>query len=569
MKGQDKLSPKWLKAAVIGSIWAAFEIIVGSFLHNMHIPFSGIFLSSASIFLLVSFMQIWPDKGVILRAGVICALMKSISPSAVILGPMIGILLEAFLLEVMVLLAGRNLIAYMIAGALAVSSTLLQRLGMLLVTYGFDLVAIAKPFYFFLVKMTRLEGVAPRYLLIGVITVYFIIGALAAILGYYTGKNYLRKPKSTTNTLALSAPDSAQFAFDDEPDNRYPLGTMLLILGSMVSAMWLINFMFLPYGMMVGGLFIGIILYAYRHALGRLQKPGLWIQFFLITVIAAVFWEWTKTGTFFSMRGLLVGLKMNYRAVIVILGFTAISVELRNPLIKALLTQKGYASLYQSLHLSFAALPAIVGTIPSGKKLRSQNKSVIPNLLAQAEGLLTQFEQKNKQFDHVFIITGGVHEGKTTFAQAVAQSLKQRNIPIEGFLAHGTFKGDRRYSFHIEDLKSGHQHLLCVRDSRPDWTTFGGFSFDPDVLELGNRLLKNIDPKSVVIIDEVGNFEFRQKKGWFEGLSHILSHHPATQQIWVVRRDFISNLQSLFPIPDEHIFDIRDGRPEEMVDMLV
>ena len=557
MSKQKKLSPLWLKAAVIGSIWAAFEIIVGSFLHNMRVPFSGTFLAAASIFLLVSFMQIWKEPGIIIRAGLICALMKSISPSAVIFGPMIGIFLEAFILESITRVFGKNLAAYMIAGALAVSSTLIQKLVSLLITFGFDLVAIAKPFYYYLVKVTKLEGVSAQYLIIGVSVTYVAIGAGAAIIGYITGKNYLEKPIQAKESLELSANDNSRFSFDDDPDNSYPILTILAIFSSMIGTMWLINFNFNPFGMIVGALFIALTIYKYSHALGRLKKFGLWLQFFVITVIAAIFWEWTKTGEYFSIRGLMVGLKMNYRAIIVILGFTAISVELRNPLIKALLTRKGYSSLYESLNLSFSALPAIVGALPSGKKLRFQNKGIVINLLAQAEGLLKQFEIKNKQFDHIFIITGGLHEGKTTFAQALVKELRLKNIQVEGFLAHGTFKGDRRFSFHIENLKNQKRHLLCIRETREEWDWFGSFSFDPKVLKLGNDLLKNIDPKSMVVIDEVGNFEFKTKQGWFEGLSHILNNHPTTKQIWVVRRDFIPNLQALFPIPDAQIFDIQ------------
>ncbi len=566
MTKQKKLSNLWLKAAVIGSIWAAFEIIVGSFLHNMRVPFSGTFLAASSIFLLVSFMQIWKEPGIIIRAGLICALMKSISPSAVIFGPMVGIFLEALILESMTRLFGKNLAAYMIAGALAVSSTLIQKLVSLLITFGFDLVSIAKPFYFYLVKVTKMEGVSAQYLIIGVSAAYIIIGAGAAILGYFTGKNYLKKPKPTKESLRLSAKNAHQFAFEEDPDNRYPILTILAIFSSMIGTMWLINFSFNPMGLIVGAIFIGLTIYKYRHALGRLKKASLWVQFFAITVIAAIFWEWTKTGEYFSMRGLMVGLKMNYRAIIVILGFTAISVELRNPLIKALLTQKGYSSLYESLNLSFSALPAIVGALPSGKELRYQNKGIVTNLLAQAEGLLEQFETKNKQFDHVYIITGGVHEGKTTFAQAAVKKLLENNIQVEGFLAHGTFKGDKRYTFHIENLKNHQKHLLCIRETREEWDWFGSFSFDPKILKLGNHILKNIDPKTVVVIDEVGKLEFKNKQGWFEGLSHILNNHPTTQQIWVVRRDFIKDLQALFPIPDEHIFDITSFDTNQFVD---
>jgi len=35
------LNQKWIKAAVLGTVWAASEIVLGSFLHNIRMPFSG------------------------------------------------------------------------------------------------------------------------------------------------------------------------------------------------------------------------------------------------------------------------------------------------------------------------------------------------------------------------------------------------------------------------------------------------------------------------------------------------------------------------------------------------
>jgi hypothetical protein len=38
---QIKLKPVWLKAAVLGGLWASVEIIIGSFFHNLRLPFAG------------------------------------------------------------------------------------------------------------------------------------------------------------------------------------------------------------------------------------------------------------------------------------------------------------------------------------------------------------------------------------------------------------------------------------------------------------------------------------------------------------------------------------------------
>ena len=128
MENSLKINYTWLKASVIGSLWASIEIILGSFLHNLRIPFAGTLLAILGVCLLVAFSQIWHEKGLFWRSGVICAVMKSISPSLIILGPMIGIMYEAILLELFILFFGRNIFAYAIGGMFAISSILIQKL---------------------------------------------------------------------------------------------------------------------------------------------------------------------------------------------------------------------------------------------------------------------------------------------------------------------------------------------------------------------------------------------------------------------------------------------------------
>ncbi|MBT4360216.1 MAG: hypothetical protein HOB84_10845, partial [Candidatus Marinimicrobia bacterium] len=71
----------WLKAAMLGSLWASIEIILGSFLHNLHIPFSGTFLASVGLILMINGYKLWPVKGLFWRTALVTAAMKSISPS--------------------------------------------------------------------------------------------------------------------------------------------------------------------------------------------------------------------------------------------------------------------------------------------------------------------------------------------------------------------------------------------------------------------------------------------------------------------------------------------------------
>ncbi|RLD92722.1 MAG: hypothetical protein DRJ29_10945, partial [Bacteroidetes bacterium] len=195
------LNSIWMKAAVAGGLWASFEIIVGSLLHNLHIPFSGTLLATFSILLMISFLQIWNETGLIWRAGLICGLMKSLSPSAVILGPMTGIMMEALFMDLLIYLVGRNMIGYILAGIAALLSTILHKLASLFILYGNDLVNIYVNLFRFLQKQLGLEEANPKDLIIGIIALYILIGAAAAIAGYYLGRKALRN-QTEVSTIA-------------------------------------------------------------------------------------------------------------------------------------------------------------------------------------------------------------------------------------------------------------------------------------------------------------------------------------------------------------------------------
>ncbi len=139
---KNNLSEKWIKASITGTIWAASEIVLGSFLHNLKVPFSGNILTAIGIVILISISHIWTERGLIWRAGLICALMKTMSPSAVIFGPMIAILAEAFLIESSVRLMGRTFAGYLTGAVLAMSWNLFQKIANYIIFYGANIIEV-------------------------------------------------------------------------------------------------------------------------------------------------------------------------------------------------------------------------------------------------------------------------------------------------------------------------------------------------------------------------------------------------------------------------------------------
>src|SRR5664280_2140980 len=476
------LSQKWLKAAVIGSIWASVEIILGSFLHNLKIPLSGMLLSFIGVWLLISFLQVWKENGLIWRAGIICALMKSISPSALIIGPMIGIFTEAILIELFILILGKNLISYLIGGAFAVLATLIHKLVSLLILYGFDFIKILSDLYLFAVKQVNLEHLTPTFLILLIVFIYIITGMAGAIAGYTTGLKYLKTKSFSDHQHEVVLSTKNQLS--ENPINQsYSLIFLLINLFSIGSILFLMNTSHFIAAIVSSVTYMGFCILRYRNSLKRLKKISFWVGFMIITFAAAFLWNGFSHGAFFSMDGLIIGLKINARAIIIVIGFASLSVELKNPVIKSLLYHRGFASLYQSLSLAFSALPFFLSNLSKSENKKKGISGIsFHGVLGQAEALFYIFEKEHLIKPRVVIITGEIHVGKTTFAQKIVADLLEHNIRIAGFLSIGINENVIRTGFNLVDIGSSRQMELCSDKKNEKRLKFGRYYFNSDAI---------------------------------------------------------------------------------------
>ncbi len=561
-----KLSDKWLKAAVVGSIWAAFEIIVGSFLHNLRIPFAGMFLAAASVFLLVAFMQLWREKGLIIRAGIICALMKSISPSAIILGPMLGIFMEAVIIESVVWLVGRHMVGYILAGALAVVWTLMQKILNLVILYGFDLIKIAEDFYRYLAKQIPFIGTHTTLIVVLIFGAYAVFGGLSAFFGYRTGSNFIHLPPSKP-TLPKPGKQQENPFFGIDPTHPYSFLNLALVLVAIVLNLYLINSRLYLIAAFSGFLFMFFSAFRYKNALRYLRKPLIWIQFFVVILITSFFWDYLSTGNHFSTEGLRVGLEMNFRALVIIFGFSAISVELRNPLIKLLLFRNGFSQLYIALNLAFSALPGILEQLPRPKNILRQRIDLMKHLLSQADHMLIQFQSKASPL--IFIITGDVHEGKTTYVEKLISIFRSHQFKVAGFLAVGSFQNGKRHDYKLLNLSTNELFEFAKAQEQPGWTKFRRFWFNPAAIKSGNDILQEAQAidEAIVVIDEVGPMEV-DGQGWHQSLMQ-LTLFTNRVQLWVVRRQLANTICERYALDPAFIIDIANNSEEEAMQIML
>ena len=566
----------WLKAAVLGSLWASVEIILGSFLHNLRIPFSGSSLAVIAVWLLIAFSQNWKDKGLIWRAGLIAALMKSISPSAVILGPMIGIFTEALLIELTIRVLGRNLFGFMIGGALAVFSALMHKAVNLIILYGFDLVKVLHALFQFSARSLGLEQAGLREAFFLLSAIYLTAGMLAAIAGYFSGRAVHQKNRTSpaqtstgkVSNLRVDFTKKSSELFAHSSPQKYATPLLFLNILAVFAAMILISSNFLLPAAIFSASYLAFAFYRYRQAVKRIRRFSFWIPFMLITLVAAVLLEGVDKGLSFSMDGFLIGIHMNVRAFVLITGFTAISTEMKNPTIRMILYNKGFANLYQALNLSFAALPAVIEFISDKKNKTGLRRFSFNSIQRAANNLLFAFQEENKRKTPVIIITGEIGQGKTSFAQAVVNDLQKNNIPVTGFLSTGIQKDGSRIGFNLHSLEDNSITKLCTTEKDASLESFGRYSFFREGLQKGNDILypAKMTNKKVLVVDELGPLEINDL-GWAAGIERILAA-TTIPQLWVVRRSLAQHMVRKWDVGNVYIFDIGIDTVEDVTTLI-
>ncbi len=535
----------WTRAAALGSLWAALEITAGSLLHNLRIPFAGTALAAAGVLLMTTALQRWPAPGLVWRAALIAALMKSISPSAVILGPMVGIFSEGVILFLVASLLGRGLPGCLLGGALAVSWTLAQKILSLLITYGLNFVELYQGLVRFAAKASGWQSLGPREVVLGLLAVQAALGAAAGTAGWWLGRQ--RRGNNILElrrTAAATAPSSAT-----EPG--HPAALPLLAL-SLVLGLWWIS----RAGLVLGGapLMAGVafIAWRYRRGMRRLAKPRLWIELAAVLLLSGLVLGALGSGG--SWRGgLLAGAEMTVRAVFVVVMFSAVGMELkRAPWIQRL-SRGRLAPARQGLEAAFQALPDFIASLRDLPAVWRHPRRAISELLDRAELWQQEFERQHQRAPRI-ILTGAKGSGKTTLLEAAAQRLNAEGLRAGGILSPGHFENGRRARFELLILDTGERLPLAERDFDEPPDSGRCYRFLPETIAAGLEALSDgrLAAADVIFIDEVGPMELRGE-GWGPALDSV-SAMPAPM-VWVVRPKLVEEVRRRWGWHDAEVIE--------------
>jgi len=192
--------------AVFGTLWGVVEISLGSVLKSLNIPFSGMVLSAIGLTIALVGRLFVPRRGSTLFVGAIALLLKLFSLGGVIIGPMVGIISEAIVAEIVLSVLGQpRRLGFVLAGALGVLWVLGQPFvtgpllfGRTLFTVWLDLLDLGSRFL-------GLDTNAAFLILVSLVALYLLVGAAAGWLAWDVARQLqMRMGKAPVESLPVS-----------------------------------------------------------------------------------------------------------------------------------------------------------------------------------------------------------------------------------------------------------------------------------------------------------------------------------------------------------------------------
>ncbi|MEA3544131.1 MAG: nucleoside-triphosphatase [Thermodesulfobacteriota bacterium] len=540
---------KWAQAAVAASVWSASEVVLGFLLHSYKVPFKGQILTGIAIVILTALHKEWGGRGIIIRAALICALLKLLAPTPKIIGPVIAILVEGTLLELAICLFGRNPIAYLIGGGMAMTWTFVQKIGKLLFFYGEGMIELYGEI---LDTFSTWVGfhLSPAVFLLFCSAGYFLLGSLFGIIGMRISVKSIE-----TVSSPVAAVNSKNNALEKVEKEKYSPVLIAVHFLFLITILILSDLTVSIYASMA--VYLCACIFLYQKRLGKTKNIRIWIPVFLVMILSGLFLH--KGGGFFSVAGFYSGLAMGFRALFITFSVHFLIIELTNPKIKGLLIKEEKGNLFAALGMAQDFFQTVETSIEAKDFLKHPLKS-IRHLIGIGLGL----EQKpdRTSLPQVIIVTGGVDSGKTTLLQQFLCRLEERCLKVGGVVAEGVWKNGEKCGYDALFLASGERRLLCRKGfSSP--LNIGRFGFYEEVFSVGRQTITTEKDSVLTVLDEIGRLELTGK-GWATALSELLA--AKNRLLIVVRRDFIEKVAEQFTLTNYAVVDAEtEGSLEKLV----
>ena len=168
----------------------------------------------------------------------------------------------------------------------------------------------------------------------------------------------------------------------------------------------------------------------------------------------------------------------------------------------------------------------------------------------------------------IFLITGPVQGGKTTFLAELCRVLEKRGLKTGGFLCPGSFDSGQRSGFSLLNTGTGEEVTMASVLKTKNWMKYRRFWFNPDAFNQGREWVREclMQETQIIVIDEVGPMEL-EGSGWSD-LLEALEKAPVPLQLWTVRENLLPEVMERWGIPGDRVINIDKQSVDETADMI-
>jgi nucleoside-triphosphatase THEP1 len=156
----------------------------------------------------------------------------------------------------------------------------------------------------------------------------------------------------------------------------------------------------------------------------------------------------------------------------------------------------------------------------------------------------------------IFILTGPVDSGKTTFLKRVIAELKKQKIKMDGFLSEAIMKDQEKIGYDLVDLGDGKPVPFIRKSGRQDWQRIGPYFFIPKGLSWAKKIILRSRKEEILVVDEIGPLEL-SGQGLWDVLEQVI-FQGVQKCLFVLRREILEDFLKMVGKIEIRIFDIKE-----------
>ncbi len=179
---------------VFGALWGAIETTIGAVFHTLNLPFSGLLLTGVGMTVALIGRLFVPQRGSVLFIGLVAAFLKMFSIGGIVILPMLGIVMESLLAELVLAVRPKaSRFAFVAAGAVACFWPFVHPFVTQGILAGSGIFTIYTRTIRNGARLLGLPETAILAVLAILIALHLLVGALAGVLAWDAGRVIARR----------------------------------------------------------------------------------------------------------------------------------------------------------------------------------------------------------------------------------------------------------------------------------------------------------------------------------------------------------------------------------------